>query len=156
MNEMKLYIHYEKEKVEFKATSEDNYYNEIQSIMKDGWRQVIVSDEITREIIIHYFLNKKWNIDEILVQRYNEVNIPHITSSLTNAIAKCKEDRGYLAIIMEELEDLYENEFTPHRLVLSKNSETIEISPNGICKFTDNSPDDILQIVHNYLLREEE
>lgn len=156
---MKIYINYLDNKVDFMPTSEDEYYEEIKRHMEDGWRQAIIDDEISQDIILHYFLNKGWSIDKVLVDKHNsKLNMKELYSatSLADYISEAKRDRGFIALILKELSHLEKHGFYIDSVSLSMKDEMIEFKPNGVCEFTEGSADDILDIVGNYLLKGED
>jgi len=137
-------------------TSQDEYYEEIKRHMEDGWRQVIINDEISQEIILHYFLNKGWSIDKVSAIKHNgelDTNELYMVNSLNGYIEESKRDRGFLILIMRELSRLEKHGFYKSLVSLSMKDEMIEFTPNGVCVFTEGSADDILDIVGNYLLK---
>lgn len=155
---MKVYINYLDDKVDFMPTSQDKYYEEIKRHKKNGWGQVIIDDEISRDIILHYFLNKGWSIDKVFVTKHNDeldMNEFYMVNSLADYISEVKRDRGFLALIMRELSRLENHGFSISSVSLSMKDEMIEFTPNGVCEFTDGSADDILNIISDYLLRGE-
>ena len=156
---MKVYINYLDNKVDFMPTSQDEYYEEIKRHMKDGWRQVIINDEISQDIILHYFLNKGWSIDNVSVIKHNgelDMKELYMVNSLADCIEEAKRDRGFLALIVRELSRLEKHGFYIDSVLLSMKDEMIEFTPNGVCEFTEGSADDILDIVGNYLLKGED